>query len=182
VTIDDATANGSHTITADISDEAGNPAPQATRTINVNKNQATGQVECEGFVGASRDVTFVATGATTKSWTLTLSFSGGVASYTLTDVPDGVTGLSAKTNWSLRNKLAVTPDGDGQISAIFTGTEKLLGGDINGSNSINILDYSILKIQWMTTNPVADIDGSGVANAVDYNIMKGNWFQVGDLQ
>jgi len=128
-------------------------------------------------------VTFVATGGATKTWALTLPFSGGVAAYTLTDVPAGTTGISAKTAWSLRNKLAVTLDGNGQATGVdFIVGEKLLGGDINGSNSINIQDYAILKLKWFTTDPVADIDGSGVVNNTDYTIMKGNWFKVGDPQ
>jgi hypothetical protein len=175
------TANGIATISATIGDEAGNSASD-TDTFRVNKNQVTGQVELQDFVGSSRAVTFAATGGTVKTWTQTLSFAGGVASYTLTDVPAGTTGVSAKTAWSLRNKLAAVLDGDGQVAANFTGGEKLLGGDINGTNSINVLDYSVLKANWFTSNSVADIDGSGEVGTLDYSIQKSNWFKVGDPQ
>jgi hypothetical protein len=139
----------------------------------------TGSVGLESFVGSNRAVTFVATGGTPKTWTQTLSFSGSVASFTLTNVPEGTTGLSAKTAWNLRNKLAVTLV-DGQAVANFTGIEKLLGGDLNGSNTINMLDYTILRANWFTTNPVADITGNGYVNTLDYTILKKNFFKKGD--
>ena len=179
-TVTSSTPNGAATIDAVVADKAGNVTNAIAKHFNINKNQITGQVELQAYVGASRDVTFVATGGTTKTWTLTLAFSGGVASYTLTDVPAGTTNLSAKTAWTLRKKLAASLDGDGQATVNFTGGNKLLGGDINGSNSINVLDYSILKTHWFTSNPVADITGDGVVNSTDYTIMKANWFKVGD--
>jgi hypothetical protein len=179
-TVSSTTANGTATINASVSDNVGNSANAASKTFNVNKNQITGQVELQSFVGASRAVTFVATGGTKKTWPQTLTFSGGVASYTLTDVPAGTTNLSTKTAWNLRKKVAVTLDSDGQATVNFTSSAKLLGGDINGSNSINILDYSILKVNWFTSNAVADIDGNGNVGLLDYTTMKANWFNVGD--
>jgi hypothetical protein len=179
-TVDAATTNGAHQITITVTDMAGNVLT-LTDWIFVDKNQATGQVELEGVGACSRAVTFVATGGTIKTWTQTLNFVGGIASYTLTNVPGGTTGLSAKTAWSLRNKLAVTMV-DGQASANFTGAEKLLGGDLNGTNTINILDYSVLKANYFTANPVADINGNGVVNLIDYNILKANFFKAGDVE
>jgi len=181
------TPNGQAVITVSgLTDNAGNVLPDVTDTFNVNKNQIGGNVELEGYVGSSRDVTFVATGGATKSWTLTLSFAGGIGSYTLTDVPEGTTNLSAKAAWNLRTKLAAALDVDGQASADFIDADKLRGGDINGTNSINILDYSLLKISWYTAggsnDPVADISGDGQVNGNDYILMKGNWFQTGDPQ
>ena len=59
---------------------------------------------------------------------------------------------------------------------------KLRGGDLNGSNAINILDFSVLKIHWYSTDPDADIDGSGSVSLNDFTIMKTNWFNKGDEQ
>ncbi len=191
------TPNGQATITVSgLTDQSGNVASNATDTFNINKNQITGQVQLEGFVGASRVVTFVATGGTTtKTWDLTLTgWASHITSYTLTDAPDGTTHLSAKTAWSLRKKLAVGGGTNGQWTANFTGTEPiadpptpgtgdyLRGGDLNGSNTINVLDYSILKVKWLTADPAADIDGNGSVGIMDYSIMKSNWFQIGDSQ
>jgi hypothetical protein len=190
-TVTSSTANGLATITATVSDGAGNSASD-TDTFNINKRQVTGQVELEGFVGTtSRVVTFVATGGTTKTWNLTLTgWASYKTSYTLTDVPSGTTGISAKTAWTLRERLTVAWDGDSQAVADFVsdGTagwsdatdHYLRGGDINGSNSVNVLDYSILKMNWNTSNAVADINGSGLVYTTDYDLMKGNWFKTGD--
>ncbi|GMU20277.1 MAG: hypothetical protein AMXMBFR13_03740 [Phycisphaerae bacterium] len=180
-TVDSSTPNGQWDISASVADRAGNTAADTDNYLELNKNQITGQIELESFVGTSRNVTFVATGGATKIWTLPLSFSGGVATYVLTDVPADTTGLSAKTAWSLRNKLPCGPDGNGQAVINFTGDEKLLGGDFNATNSINVLDYSIMKASW-GPGLAADVNGDGFTGTIDYGIMKANWFKVGDEQ
>jgi len=177
-----STANGIATINATVSDKSGNSADD-TKTFNINKHEITGQVELEGFVAAatSRAVTFVATGGETRIWTLTLTFTGGVANYQLVGVPAGTNGLSAKTAWNLRRKLAVSYTDDRAV-VNFTGSNELLGGDLNGSNSVNVLDYTILKTRWLQAGSVADIDGDGEQSVPDYTIMRLNWFKVGDPQ
>ncbi|MHC4756967.1 MAG: SUMF1/EgtB/PvdO family nonheme iron enzyme, partial [Planctomycetota bacterium] len=143
----------------------------------------TGQVELQNFAGSNREVTFTATGGTeTKTWVENLAFTGTTASFSLSDVPAGTKCLSAKTNWNLQRTVAVSMISSSQYSADLTGAKKLLGGDINNSNSINILDYTLLKINWNTTNSVADINGDGQVQTLDYSLMKANWFQVGDDQ
>jgi hypothetical protein len=136
----------------------------------------------EVFVGNSREDTFVANGGGRKEWTVLVDdFEGGaVGTFTLTDVPADTTTLSAKTDWSLRRRVSVSFDVDGQAVADFTGEAMLLGGDLNGTNGINILDYTVLKTNWYTHNAVADIDGDGDVGALDYTIMKLNWFKGGD--
>jgi len=195
VTIGATTANGTATIDATVSDKAGNTANAAQKTFNVNKNQITGTVEMATLsstsYGFSRNVVFTATdsgGSVLKSWTVSVGFNNNTTTqvaagtYTLTDVPGTIAGLSAKTAWSLRRKQAVSLGVNGQATVDFTvsGGTDLLGGDINGSNSINILDYSVLKVNWFTTNAVADINGDGSVNTSDYLLMKGNWFTMGD--
>ena len=194
VTVLATTTNGSHTITVTAEDDLGNTSTDATKAICVDKNQITGQVELQGFTGTgtvpthTRVVTFVATGSVSpKTWNLTLTnVSGDVFNYTLTEVPDGTTHLSAKTAWSLRSNVAVALV-DGQATADFTGTGSgtpfggmLRGGDINGTNGVNILDYAVLKLNWLTSNAVADINGNGGVGITDYSIMKDNWFKAGD--
>lgn len=193
-TVTATTPNGTAVVDASVSDMAGNSASDSG-AINVNKNQITGIVELEGLVdGVSRDVVFVVTGATRAEWTVTVGpFAGNQAAFQLDDVPDGATGLSAKTAWNLREKLAVALDLDGQIvNADFVGDgapgwsdatdHYLRGGDLNGTNSINILDYTIMKINWAGSAPEADINGDGVIATLDYTIMKLNWVQIGDAE
>jgi hypothetical protein len=193
VTVDQSTANNGHTITADISDVAGNAAVQKTRTISVNKNQITGSVTLEGFVGTGslvnhvRVVTFSINGGATSNQTLT--FVGDTAPFTLVNVPDGANALSAKTAWNLRSKVSLGGGGtDNQWTANFMGADKLLGGDLNGSNAVTILDYSPLKAKWAAPSTTVagfeavDINGDGYAYTEDYNIMKLNWLKTGDPQ
>ena len=98
----------------------------------------------------------------------------------MTDVPSGTTGLSAKTNWNLRQKMTVALDVNGQAAANFTGADLLRAGDFDNSNSVNILDYTILKRHWNTTNPIGDLNGDGQVNITDYSLMKVNWFTLGE--
>jgi hypothetical protein len=176
-TITAATAQGPHAVEVTVTDKAGN-ATVLNGSLYVN---ITGQVELEGFVGTARTVTFVATGgAETKTWLQSLSFVGGVATYTLPDVPAGTTGISAKTAWNLRRKLAVS--GAEPTGVNFTGASKLLGGDLDGSNSVNILDYSVLKLNWFGSAPQADINGDGTVNVNDYSLLRLNWFKIGDAE
>jgi hypothetical protein len=72
-------------------------------------------------------------------------------------------------------------DSQGQGFSAFTGTGKLAGGDLNGNNGVNLVDYSILKSYWTTTNPVADINGDGIVNTLDYTILKVYWGATGDI-
>ncbi len=185
ITIGSAVVNGSHVITVVAADGLGTSVTDATQAICVDKNQITGQIELQNFAGTSRAVTFVATNGATvvKTWTLTLTgWSSSKTTYTLTNVPDGITGLSAKTAWNLRRKLTVSLDGDGQATADFIAGSKLLGGDINGDNFVNVLDYSVMKSLWLSPSPIADIDGNGSVGLADYTIMKSNWFVGGNPQ
>jgi hypothetical protein len=181
-----ATENGSWNLTAIGTDRAGNQASLQT-SLCVNKNQIRGQVELDGFVGTgvghTREVTFVATGGTRKSWTLELTnSSGAVFSYILTDVPTGTTALSAKTRWNLRSRLGASLDAQGQAPAVdFVGPEQLLGGDFDGSNMVNILDYSLMKTYW-GPGIIADLNGDGMTGTMDYTVLQRNWFKRGNAE
>jgi hypothetical protein len=176
VVVNSSTTNGAHAITADISDNAGNAADQDVRNFTVNKNEINGTVTMPGYVGGTRAVAFSIDGATPVSQNLTFN-SSGVASYKLVNVATPTT-LSAKTAWTLRDKNTLSFDGDGQAVSNFT----LLGGDINATNSVNVLDYSVLKLRWLSYNAAADVNGDGVVTSLDIDIMKANWFKTGDTQ
>lgn len=160
----------------------------------VQQFTVTGQLELQSFVGTTRTVTFVATGgASNKTWNSSLTFSGTprVASYTLTDVPPNTTGISAKSSWNLRRKLAVTFS-NGQAVANFTGLNNLLGGDISGTttnappnNVVNTIDYIRLRALNGRTGAAAvpaDITGNGSVNVADYIILRANIGRSGSAQ
>ena len=197
--VTNVTANGTWTVTVAASDLCHNTTTNFT--LCVNKSQVTGLVQLEGFIGTgagvnhSRLVTFVATTNATvlKTWNLTLTnVSGDTFSYTLTDVPAGTTGISAKTAWNLREKLAVVLDINGQAAANFVSDgifgwsdatdHYLRGGDYTGDNLIQFLDYTVLGNNFFTFNAVADITGDGQVDYDDYFILYLNWFTAGDPQ
>jgi hypothetical protein len=207
-----ATAGGLWTATVTATDLGGN-AVMDSFTLCVNPCQITGLVQLESFIGTGtiplashRVVTFKATdglGVVLKTWTLDLTFtvgtaaSGGVANYTLMDVPAGTVNLSAKTDWNKRRRLAVALDPNCQGVANFTGAAaQLKGGDIffvnppnptlPPDNVVNLADYSTLVLYWLadvSVTPaaaVADMNGDGFINIFDYAILGANWFTVGD--
>ena len=169
-----------------MSDNAGNSAGATTKHFNVNKDQITGSAELEllnpPVGGITRTVTFVATGGTQKTWNVPVDFAAAssTGTYTLTDVPSGTTDLSAKSAWNLRSKITVSWGVDGQGTADFVGSDKLLGGDLNGDNIVNTLDYTIYATNYNTTNDVADINGDGAVNTLDYNLISVNFFKNGE--
>ncbi len=182
-----STPNGLATIDAGVADAAPNAAA-AMATFNINKHEIAGTVELEWLAppagGLVRTVTFVATGgASSKTWNIPVSFAHGstTGTFSLVDVPAGTANLSAKTAWNLRRRLAVSYTDDRAVVS-FTGTARVLAGDINASNSVNVLDYSVMKAQWLSANPISDINGDGQVNIGDYSPMKLNWFVVGDPQ
>lgn len=193
VEVSTTTANGTATIDASVSDMAGNTSTDSA-TFNVNKRQITGTVTFATFstdvYAVSRDVVFVATDASDTvlaTWTETVDFTNDTGTqtasgtYLLTDVPAGVDNLSAKTAWHLRTRnegVSGSFDGNLQLVTDFT----LLGGDLNGTNSVNILDYTLLKTNWYATYDASDINGDGTVQLRDYDLMKSNWYVKGDAE
>lgn len=201
-TVTSATANGTWTATVMAADLCHNTTTNFT--MCVNKTQITGLVQLEGFTGTgtnvnhARLVTFVATGGVTnKTWNLTLTnTSGDTFGYTLADVPAGTTGLSAKTAWNLREKLAVALDINGQATADFiadgvpgwsdASDHYLRGADISAANpllrdnQVQFFDYTVLGTSFFTYDPVADITGDGPVDYDDYYLLYLNYFKLGD--
>jgi len=190
-TVTSNVANGTATITTYVQDRSGNISADSD-TFNINKNRVTGIVAIDTYSSTSyvfdRDVVFKATddgGNVLKTWLTTLNFAndGGTrvasGSYKLADVPGDTKNLSAKTDWTLRRKIAVSL-AQGQAVVNFINANDLLGGDFDRSNTINFPDYIVLRINWYTNGPAADITGDGYVNIYDYFILKLNWFKNGD--
>jgi len=201
VGIDSATCNGDATLSVTVSDVAGNDA-EASDQFCVNTREISGQITLQQLAppsaGVNRMVTFAASddaGTVLKRWHKLLSFPQWTQTtdYVLTNVPAGTANLSAKTGcylndpsnpdynpgWHIRRKLSVTwSDANGSVG--FTGDKQLLGGDLDNNNKIDVIDYSILKVDWFTQNGRSDVDGSGWVNIADYAIMRPNFFKFGD--
>ena len=154
--------------------------------VTVLGPQVSGQVVLERYAGpahnglGSRDVTFSVTdGATfTNRLTQRLSFTNGVANYTL-PVPPGTIRVGAKTAWNLRTTLGVSLNNAVAV-ADFTGNTALRAGDINESNRVDLDDYYQLAAVWYRVNDASDIDGSGRVDMDDYALLSNHWQQSGD--
>ncbi len=185
------TPNGITTLTASVSDRSGNTSSDSL-TFEVNRNKIAGIVTMDTLVNVGyafdRAVTFKATdsyGALLKTWVAPVNFTNNASTkiatgtYTLTDVPQAIGALSAKTDWSLRRRQTVMLV-NGEATVRFEGTRRLLGGDLSTDNVVNVSDYNTLRTNWLRHIAAADINGDGSVNAADYNIMKTYWLMIGD--
>ena len=180
-----ATPDGTYNLDAIAMDRSGNAATLAIGAIEIAKYRLNVTVAAQGLIAAplDRDVTFVATsasGTVLNTWTLPVSFGAGQGVTSLEAIPDDTAFLSAKTPWTLRTRLAVSfdPGGDGSVS--FTGSSRLRGGDFNGNNLVNLVDFNILQASFNATASVPDISGDGQVNLTDFNILNANWLVAGD--
>lgn len=190
--IDASWANGEHSVTIRATDNAANFS-DVVKNFVVNKNEISGLIAMQGSSSdvTTRPVTIVLTypenGVDVKlSCVLTPRFVTGKAFYSLTDIPDGIKSISAKTSWHLRRKIVVTP-ASGQSTANFTGSMELLGGDLatpgfpKGDNAVNALDYAVLRSAW-GYGSAGDITADGLSDNSDYLIMQSNWYKTGDSE
>lgn len=180
-----ATPDGVYDVNAHAMDRSGNSATLAVGAVEVAKNRITATVQPEGLVSATltRDVSFSATdgsGAVLSTWTVPVTFTGGLGSVVLDRVPDGTVRLSAKMAWNLRVREAVTLDSQGWGSASFTGARMLRGGDFTGDNIINLGDYNVMRSVFPGVATAPDITGEGFVNLADYNILRTNWLTAGE--
>ena len=151
---------------------------------NPYARQIAGAVELEGFVGASRLVTFKATdasGAVLKTWEWPLSFHDGTAAYALSDAPAGTARLSAKTAWHLRKRLPVTFC-NGTATANFTDSASLRGGALGNSAAVDFAAYFQLAAAWYQSGDAADIDGNGFVDLDDYFLLANHWNEADEAE
>jgi hypothetical protein len=179
---------GSYTLTLTVTTEGGCssscelPVAITGITISGTVSFSTGSSAAYSFTRTVKLVVKDGSGGSLATLTQSLNFtnSSGTASasYVLPGLSAEARSISAKTAWHLRKKTTFTPSG-GAATVNFT----LLGGDLNTSNTVNVLDYAIMAGRWMTIDPVAaaaDINGDGQVQLLDYTILKSNWFQRGE--
>lgn len=183
-----STPNGIATVSAGLADNSDNIGIALQQSFRINKNQGTVTVELDRFNPRSsvvRNVVFAFSNASNvviETRTVPMTFEAGARTATtlLRDVATSAAHISAKTSSHLRRRLDVVFDANGQFSTDFVGAARLLGGDLNGDNVIQMLDYAFLKSKWYTSNPIADVNGDGTVQMLDYSILQSNWFKRGD--
>lgn len=184
--ITNTTPDGVYAVNANVMDRSGNAAMLPIGALEILKRYITATVRPQGLIATPlvRNVTFVATDASAAvlaTWTVPVSFTGGLGTTALNNVPDGTVALSAKMAWNLRVKEPVAFV-DGQATVSYTGARQLRGGDLTGDNLINLTDYNKLRSEYFTFASASDITGDGVVNLTDFNILRANWFTLGEGQ
>lgn len=199
-----STANGVATITANVSDEAGNTA-QDIDTFNINKSQATVTVELESVrTDITRWIKFTigGTGGPVSPVTMVrqVSFTwdgnpahNAVGQIILTDLSNegAWTRISAKDEQhTLRQAVNLAPLGDNQFSASFTGADMLIGGDLTNDNLVDIRDFGVyagqygaspdLGTAWPVRN--ANIDCVAPVDTPDFSYIQIHFLDRGDDQ
>lgn len=149
---------------------------QALQRLNV-----TGTVALEDYpaspAGQIVDVEVRRTGQQTITKEVVLDASGGF-SFTLNNTlaSANCTITLQGTHW-LRKSMSVTLGATG-----FTGLNaSLVNGDIDGDNSVDIGDYSILSAVYGSTSALGDLNGDLVVDIADYAILSQNFGLNGDL-
>ncbi|MFB9270148.1 Ig-like domain-containing protein [Bradyrhizobium erythrophlei] len=166
--------DGSYTVTADVSDAAGNPAPRATQAITVDETPPTvtwlPQAEC-GVEGA-----MIALGTITATVNSLPGHSNSVQSLVVSGIPvgavltDGTNSFMATSgntsidvkSWSLSN-LKITPPNDTNFILTITATDQ----DANSASATELVTVAPLPPDL---NPVAAHGNENTAIALDLGV------------
>jgi hypothetical protein len=204
-----ALANGTATVTANVSDLAGNAATPAVGEFAINKNGIRVRLELQGAASITRPVTFIITTCSpAQSRTVTpkpnvtvdavgqTSLAGVLlrapdvwAGLLASGGPNPTFSLSAKeehhTLRSLRTGLVL--DAQGQANVTFLTGDKLLAGDFNNDNFVDVIDFSVFAANF--NRPVgvpgfkdADVNGNGLNDSADFSAIVANFFTGGDAE
>jgi VCBS repeat-containing protein len=166
--------DGSYTVTADVSDSAGNPAPEATQAITVDETppKATWLPAAEsGIEGAT-----IALGTITATVNSLPGHSNGVQSLVVSGIPAGAvltdgennfTASSGSTSvdvksWNLSN-LKITPPNDTNFTLTVTATDQ----DANKATASELVTVAPLA---PGLNPVAAQGNEDTAIALDLGV------------
>ena len=166
--------DGSYTVTADVSDSAGNPASEATQAITVDETPPTvtwlPEVEC-GIEGKA-----IALGAITVTVNSLPGHSDGVQSLVVSGIPAGAV-LTDGTNcfvatsgntsvdvksWNLSN-LKITPPSDTNFTLTVTATDQ----DANAASASELVTVAP-PAPYL--HPVATHGNEGTAIALDLGV------------
>ncbi|MBR0938283.1 Ig-like domain-containing protein [Bradyrhizobium jicamae] len=161
--------DGSYTVTADVSDSAGNPAPEATQVIRVDETLPTvtwlPQAE-SGVEGAAIALGTIAASASSLpgNSVQSLVVSGIPIGAVLTDGTNSFVATSDDTSvdvrgWTLSN-LKITPPNDTNFTLTVTATDQ----DANTSSASELVTVTPLA---PTLNPVAAQGNENTAIALD---------------
>jgi hypothetical protein len=180
-------SNGSHSLTAQAMDNAGNSAVSPIVTITVDNASiakyprliALASLEGILTIPANQPIT-----ATIFSSSMVLEIQNSLApnanrQYTVTFLSSDpqLVNIRIKATGYLSQLLSNV---DTTVnSASVLSVPQLRAGDLNNDNVINSLDYSIINGHWLQNFPGTDINGDRLVNSLDFAILKNNFGKSG---
>lgn len=141
-------------------------------------------VEAEqSCIPSTAEINFYTLETNVKAHTFTVNYDGDSRAYQLINPPAGTFNAYIKPTGCLQQAFSsLTIANDGFNVAL----EYLVKGDLDNSNAINIIDFSILSGSFNLSegeigfNPISDLDCSGGVNIIDISIFIGGFNLEGD--
>ena len=190
------TTNGMATVSVQVADTIGNISTD-TDYFDINKTTAAVTVKLQGVTTpTTRWIKFVigGTGGSVPPVTIEkqVSFDSTGTAYVTFE------GLSYAGQWTrisakdeqhtLRQTVDLTDTGNQQYSASFTGSDALMGGDVNNDQMVDIRDFGIYAGQYGTSPALdtkwpirnANISCDGYVDTNDFTYIQINFLKVSD--
>ena len=101
-----------------------------------------------------------------------------IGNYAIPQIPTGIYDLTAKNPLTLRNRRNGVVLGPGATAAHMG---LLIAGDANDDNQIDVLDFSIFRSRFATSDPQTDFNGDGIVDVFDFSLLRSNFGQSGDI-
>jgi hypothetical protein len=190
-TLTGAAPSGTCKVDAHVDDLAGNGADAVQQQFAINVRVLTATVELEGYSGspgANPTLRFAFTNAAEtvlETRDVVVPYTNGRDTETvfLDLVPAGAVRVSCKeVEHFLRRRVAIGGTG-GDLTAAFTGDDKLLGGDLDNSNFVELGDFAqFLRDFGRADRPETDINGDGVVDILEFGYISLHFFQGGDVE
>jgi len=184
-----ATPNGACHVDAHVADRAGNGTDAAQREFSINVRVLTARVELEAYTGSPGAVLTLrfaftdAGGTVLESRNVQVAYTNGRDTETvvLDQIPEGAVRVSCKEiQHFLRRRVDIggtAPD----LTAEFTGDDKLLGGDLKDDNFVELTDFAQFLRDFGKPNcPESDINGDGDVDTIEFGYIGLHFFQLGD--
>ncbi len=151
---------------------------QGTTSTNPSANIDVALQGRTNLAGSNIRLTVYQAGTTTKVFEKTdiTTDAGGNANVAVTGLTIGSNyDFQLKVPYFLSQKITNQVFSDNMTIAF----SNLRAGDLDNSNLVNSLDYSVLNGKWDQADPIADINQDGLVNTIDFSLLNSNWFQSG---
>ncbi|HUU58187.1 MAG TPA: hypothetical protein VMZ50_01480, partial [Phycisphaerae bacterium] len=185
-----ATPNGACQVTASVADLAGNNADADPEEFDINVRVLTATVELEGYTGSPGALLTLRFAFTDAAGTVLgerrdvqVPYTNGrdTESVIVGQVPEGTVNVSCKeVGHFLRRRVAIAGAGS-DLTASFEDDNKLLGGDYNNDNFVELTDFAQFCRDFSKPScPESDINGDGDVDSIEFGYIGMHFFQLGD--